>query len=693
MSDEQTDEKETENPQAEAAAEVQPSEAESRQEERREPVAAAGNTGNENVFLLKERYEVDLGVRLSEYDTNGAKAYAVKDKTNPNKELFALVCEKETPRLSYLPYMKSIDSPNILKLAEYGHITIKDAETIALIYNKPTGPRVDVFDEAAEKITPEGFKSLVLSLLSACEVLKTFGLTHRAIRLDNVFFKDASKQELVLGDCLASFPSMHQPPVYETIENILCPPQSRGNGSIDNDIYACAVVLLGLALNSNITSELSAKELIKQKLKNTSFGFLAGNGKIHNRIASILRLMLDDNAEKRCDYATIANYFEGKTVNLATSDSYDRSNKALTINGEKCYTRKSAALAILNNPDFGLEVIQSGKLLDWVKNGLENEKLANKLNAIISADKENPDRNLLIAKVVIYLDSSLPLKCGDSYIFPEGLAKTIFYNKKNNLSLTPLQNLISTDVIKLWYQEQSSMRAPSNASEFKLYISRHDMGYGFERIMYDFDEDLPCISPLLGKAFVNNTSRLLGALNNNRANFGNLPFDKTIIAYLRCKMGKKIDGIIIDVNANQDAIKVGAVIRLYATIQNKQGPAQLVNLTQWLVKAAKPVIQSYHNIKYQKYLEQELLKISKSGKIMDIVDILENEEARMRDRADFTEALKTVNFLKAEKNKILSGDNRIDEEARDLALRFSSILSVLTMLSTFVFSIIYWMVK
>lgn len=105
------------------------------------------------------------------------------------------------------------------------------------------------------------------------------------------------------------------------------------------------------------------------------------------------------------------------------------------------------------------------------------------------------------------------------------------------------------------------------------------------------------------------------------------------------------------------------------------------------------MIQSYHNIKYQKYLEKELLKVSKSGKIMDLVEILENDEARTRDHNDFTEALKTVNFLVAEKNKILSGDSKIDEEARELAMRFSSILSVLTMLSTFIFSLIYWMMK
>lgn len=644
------------------------------------------------MVLLKERFEINLSRPMPEFDTNGALAYEVIDKTNPTRSLFALVCTDALPRLSYLPYMKSIDSPYILKLVEYGHINYKDSETIALIYNTPSGPRADNFIAKADSLTMEEFRSLTLSLLSACDVLKTFGLTHRAIRLDNLYFTDASRTELMLGDCLASFPSIHQPLVYETIENTLCPSQSRGNGMIEHDIYACGVILLALVLNHDIKSELSAGEMLRQKLKNSSFAFLSNNEKIPTRIAAVLRLMLDDNSEKHCDFSIVANYFDGKTINF-NPDITDRSNKALVINSEKCYTRQSAALAILNNPDFGLEVIQSGKLLEWVKSGLENEKLHTKIQGAVAAEKDNPDKSLLQAKVCIYLDSSLPLKCGSSYIFPGGIAKTIFYNKKNNISLTPLQNLISTDIIKLWYQEQTSLRAPANASEFSMYLSRNDYGYGLDRIMYDFDEDLPCLSPLLGKSFVNNTSRLLNALNNNRNNFSSLPFDKNIISYLRCKMGKKIDGIIIDINSNQEAIKIAAVIRLYANIQNKQGPAQLINLTQWLANAAQPIIQSYHNIKYQKYLEQELVKLSKSGKIIDLVDILENDDARDRDRSEFTEALKTVNFLVTEKNKILSGDAKIEEEARDLAMRFSSILSVLTMLSTFVFSLIYWMIK
>ena len=652
------------------------------------------NEDVKNVFLLKERFEINFQSRLPELDTNGAEAFDVNDNITPQRNLFALVCSNETsPRLSYLAYLKSIDSPNILKLVEYGIVKKENGEeAMALVYLKPTGPRADSFDENNKECSASAFKSLALSLLSACDVLKTFGLNHRAIRTDNLFYKDTSRKELVLGDCLASFPSFHQPIHYETIENALCEPQSRGNGSFEHDLYACGVALLEISIGKKLSFEASNVEQVKQKLKNTSYSYLISGEKIHNQQAVVLRSLLDDNPENRCTNIQLHNYYEGKTSSLSSNDSPEKANRALIINGEKCYTQKSVAINMLLNPDFGIEVIQSGKLLEWVKVGLEIEKLYNKLEKMISSDKEE-NKTVLLYKICIALDYSLPLKTSDGFLFPSGLAKNIFYNKRRSLSLNPLQSLISSDIVKLWYQEQPYLRAPSNASEFKLYLSRNDLGYGFDRIMYDFDEDLPCISPLLGKSFVNNLSRLLKALNHYKGDYQNMPFDKNIIAYLRCKMGKKIDGVLTDINANQDALKASGILRLYANIQSKHGPAQLPNLTQWLVIVSKPIIHSYHNIKYQKYLEQELMRISKNGKIMEVVDILENDEARSIDKNDFSEALKLATFLLSEKSKILSGDSKIENEARDLALRFSSILAVLTMLSAFVFTIIYWTIN
>lgn len=653
------------------------------------------DTANETSsgHLLKDRYEICFDKPLAEFNTNDALAYEARDIIKPQRNVFALVCGKESaPRLSLLPYLKSIDSPYILKLIEYGIFEHDKNEVMVLIYNKPTGPKASVFDESFSKMTNERFKTLSLSLLSACDTLKNLGITHRAIRLDNLYFKDSSQSELVLGDCLASFPSMHQPTAYETIECALCPPQSRGNGSISNDIYACGVALLGLILNKDFFNEMSGKEMAKQKLKHSSYAFLLNNAKINNSFATVIKSLLSDNPDNRIDHSRLYDFFNEKLSSFQT-ETFEKSVKALIVKNEKLYTTKAVALFMLENTDVGIEIIQNGQLLDWIKNGLKNEKLYNKIDKEISADKNSSDKLGLLYRLCVFLDSSLPVKNGNSYLFPESIAKTIFYNKKKSISLDSLHIVLNTNIIKLWYQEQAYTRAPANAGDFKTYVSRNDYGYGMERIMYDFDEDLPCISPLLKKHFVNNVSKVLKALEENKDNHQSLPMDKSIIAYMRCKMGKKIDQVVSEINANQDALKISALLRLYATIQKKSGPAQLPNLCKWLISFSKPLIQSFHNLKYQKYLEQEVLKISKNGKIIEIVEIIENEEARDKDREEYSETLKLANSLITEKNKILSGSSKVEEEARELALRFTSILAVLTMLSSFVFSIIYWMIK
>lgn len=655
----------------------------------------ADTFSSENRYLVKERFEIDYGTPLPELDTNGAKAYAVKDKINPQRELFALLCDNNfPPRLSMLPYLKSIDHPNLLKLVEYSVVDYIPQKTMnmALIYNRPTGPKVSSA-LPAEKPSSEKFKSLVLSLVSGCEALKSYNLTHRAIRLDNMFFKDAEGSEIVLGDCAASFPALHQPAAYETIESILCLPQGRGSGSSGDDIYAAGVALLGITLRHEISPAVSAPELLRQKLKKGSLTALSNGEKLHSQYTPVLKGMLEDSAENRWNSMQIYNFLDGKTTSFSP-EAADRSMRALTIGGEKYYTAKSAALAMLENPADGLVVIKNGKLLEWIKNGLENEKLHTKVEKLILADKEKETNRLLVPEICIYLDYSLPIKCGDVYVFPSGLPKAVFHYLKTKRPLEAFYQVLSGDLIKVWYQEQPFIHAPSNSNEFRVYLARNDYGYGIDRIIYDFDDDLPCTSPLIGKEFVNSPSKLLKALDNNYSgNKDDKPYDKNIIAYLRCKMGKKIDGILTDINANQDALQIAAVIRLYANIQNKNGPVQLLNLTKWLMKAAKPIIQNYHNLKYRKFLERELVKLSKNGKIIELYEILEDEDAKRKDRSDYSEALKKINILTTERNRILSGSAKLDEESRDLAIKFGSILSILTMLSSFVFSIIYWALK
>ena len=64
--------------------------------------------------LIKERYEIDFYNHLSWLDNNNAPAYAVTDRIDATKKLFALICPCDTaPRLSILSFLKSTYIPNL----------------------------------------------------------------------------------------------------------------------------------------------------------------------------------------------------------------------------------------------------------------------------------------------------------------------------------------------------------------------------------------------------------------------------------------------------------------------------------------------------------------------------------------------------------------------------------------------------
>ena len=200
---------------------------------------------------------------------------------------------------------------------------------------------------------------------------------------------------------------------------------------------------------------------------------------------------------------------------------------------------------------------------------------------------------------------------------------------------------------------------------------------------------------MFGQELVYGPQQVLKALNNafSDQNISKAPYDRTIIAFLRCRMGKKIENILADLNSSREELKAAAIMHLYANMQNKYGPAKLTNLTAWLGNYLKIIIKIYHNRKYQKYLEKELLKLSKNGKIYEIVELLENEHALEKDRIDYANVLNEANLLMNERNKILSNSSKLDDEARDAALRFASILAIVMMTASFAFNLISWVLN
>ena len=317
------------------------------------------------------------------------------------------------------------------------------------------------------------------------------------------------------------------------------------------------------------------------------------------------------------------------------------------------------------------------------------------MEKMLKTQKENTLPQILICKICILLNPHAPIRYDGISAFPDGIAKAIFYTMKNHGNLKSYIDIFANDLIKVWYLEQHNSRSPGNATEFKVYINRHDYGYGLERIIYDVDADLPCCSQLFGDEFVISVPQILKALDNTYAEkvVTTAPFDKAIIAYIRCKLGKKIDNILSEINSTKPITQISGVLNLYADAQKKLGPSQLPHLAQWLINYSIPLIKSYHNLKYQKYLEHEIIRFAKDGRLIDIYNILENEDARNNDMRQFVQAVKETNSLISLKTKLLNNNSKIQEETRETALHFATMASVLIMTFSLIINLVNWIIE
>lgn len=640
---------------------------------------------------LKERYVIDFSEPIQTLDTNGARAYKVTDIIDKDKLLFALICSRETtPRLSILPYLKALNTHHLLRLIEYGTIVMPNTQeaTMALIYQRPLGGRV--IDDMSMPFhnEPNAIHNLFTDILETLQELKTYGITHRSIRLSNLFYLDETKKTIVLGDCAASFPAFHQPAVYETVSSLIADKAGRGNGNEKNDIYALGVMGLFLFLGKETGIELSAPEILNMKLKKDSYTALVGGARVLGSFSNILRNMLADNPADRWNISSALESLENRANKITFSNSFSSTKKAFIIKDQKYYNPIDVAYAILQYPKEAYELYNGGRLIDWIKTNLENEELALIIDKTVKATVDNtPNHELSIAKICTYLAPHFPIKLGKICLFPDALGKSIYYAYRNNLDLNDYARLCSHDIIRLWYVNQEDIRTPSFINEIKSFVQSQAIGYGLDRIMYEIDEDIPCISKLVANDFISTPTRILKVLNNNYNNSQDKPYDNHLIAYLRCKLGKKIDGILIDLNSKIQALEASAILRLYTTMQNKFGPQELPKLAQWLSVFSMPLIKSYHNVKYQRFLEKEILRVNKSGRLHEMQELLENEEARQKDTSEYNIARKTVARLLNEKKMLTSSDNRWEIAAKDMAIKGACLLSVVIMIISFVINL------
>lgn len=603
--------------------------------------------------MLRDRYLIRSNQPLSDLSTPAAEAFAAEDKRDPGRPLYALICKPELPpRTNVMRALKGVSSPGLQQLVEWGPLNWPPAgrQCMTVVYERPAGRRVmtSIKGEIKRIDEYEITKKVIEPLLSAIREMSSRGVTHRAIRPTNMFDMGGNGDRLAFGDCVTSPPGFDQPLLFEPIESGMCNPIARGSGNFTEDFYSLGVTIAFLLLGRNPVASLSDEAILSAKVQQGTYNLLIGEERLPLPMIELLRGLLCDDADLRWGIEDMEMWLSGRRMSPLQPRGEKRAARGFPFQGKEYFNGRELSQAMSKAWDQAIPPVVEGKVELWLRRAVEDKDKANIVADVVrmalndSQDKKGAT-DLMLCKVLILLDPAAPIRYKGFNFMPDGFGSALAAVIAGSGDTKLLTEIILREVPKLWfgmrgeYQPDNSLME-TNFKELRSYLTQTGMGFGLERCLYEMNDALPCQSSLLGEEYVVEVKELLPALNaaaGKRSDNKHGPMDRHIAAFLGARMRSDIDRNLNQLNDGNQGTAMMATLNLYAVLQYRLGPESLPGLCGWLGAALGPVVGSYHGREKRKELEKELPRLVRKGSIVEIYNLLENNEERVRDESEF----------------------------------------------------------
>ena len=640
--------------------------------------------GSGAVVTLRERFLIFPGNPIPELSTPNAKAFVAEDRRERDKEVFALIVKPGfTPRIPILRLLKGVDNPGLLPLIEWGATDWPPAgrKVMAMIYAKPlggcvwdpkSGSTLKRIDDA--EIT----KKVIGPAVAALKFLKSQNLTHRAIRPTNMFWASSERDRVVFGDAASCPPAYEQPLALEPIESALSMPAGRGDGTNANDVYSFGASLASLIQNRDFSNVQNEELMIRHKMVMGSYSALAGEARMPLPLVEILRGTLCDDAQERWDTEAMDLWQSGRRLTPLVPRIEKRAVRSFNISGKEYMTARELAMGIYNAWETALPQIGDGKLETWLTRAMDNKDKGTAVSIVLAGDPTAVDRRIAadisLAKVCMLLDSMAPIRYKTLSVMIDGFRWLLPMTMASGGDVRTVAESLMRELPKAWFATRESYNPDNSVLDAgfrtqKGYLDRGLIGNGIERVLYEMNDSVPCLSPMLAEDYVLELRDLLPALNayakrKGETSPGNA-VDRHIAAFVAARANFEVERIIADLAVPNEARKIMAMINLLAMIQWRVGVSGMNSLTMWLAHMAKPAINAFHNREKRRQLEEELPKVGREGNIVELSRLLDSAEERGADIRLFEEA--KAQWLEAYRQVVDIEEGH--EDLRDTATR------------------------
>ncbi|WP_022729587.1 serine/threonine-protein kinase [Fodinicurvata sediminis] len=622
--------------------------------------------------LLGKNWEIDPRQPLPHLNQPHARAFAARDKrflsSGKADNYFALVCEEFlSPRLDTMRHLKGEDLDHLLQPVTFGLIDWGMQEGMrrpAVVFEEPVGERVQQSpDEAFSAFNEDALtRKVVQPLVPLLENMAERGVTHRAIRANNIFWRDAAHNSVILGECVTSPAGLDQPDVYEPIEGVLSRPSGRGPGSIADDLYAFGVMLVFLLNGKNPVEGMTRHALVQSKISQGTYATVVRNLRTSLPIMELLRGLLCDDPRERWSLENLSIWANGRHLSPKQPSLPQRGARPFTYRDTKYWNLRSLSAAIGSDWKAAQSEIDAHEIAVWIRRSLGDETISDRVlettgqvrkSSFSGASESLSDKAL--SRLLMIMDPSAPIRYRELSVEPDGLTQALAVEFETPGFQELISEVIARRLPQSWLEAQPHTSAELGVMQRTFedlynYISRPLPAYGIERCLYQFNPGWPCLSPLVREAYVTDVKRLLPALEARASSSRDAePLDRHIAAFACSQLGDIPERTILALGeTTTEAARISGIVLFLAEVAQRTDQHHLPKLATWLSDYLKPFVDSFHSRQLREELQRAIDSAVKAGSLPDLARAVGDQERRERDERGFDLARREYQALERE---------------------------------------------
>jgi len=681
-------------------------------------VAKISNSGekrarsNVEIGALRGRYRILLQNPIPVMDSGYNRAYKVEDLRDPSSQMYALVSEAGVPFRDELAEKLTAKSPaGMVELHSHGVVQFAEGDfRYVFVFDLPAEGRVFT-DQTGPLSEQEVLGKVVPRIVDTIIDMAGRGLSHRAIRADNLFYMDEGKLGLVLGECVSMPAGSLQPTIYEPLESANAHSFGRGDADVMADIYALGVLVCHLLGGVTPGEGRSQNELYAAKLQKGSYAVLVPKIPASARTGFLLAGLLNDDPSRRWNIEVLKRWREGVYERPRPGFGDRRAPGPLVFEEVEYVSPRLLALALAKRPSQAFSLLENGKLESWVRNSLNDKDAAMSINEIVSrasGTSRGIRRNEVqaISRVSAILDHQGAVWYRDVTFSRGGLNTLLaFAIKEGGAIKNNMAELIESNlIIDIIYSDLNKKRNEKKKEEswmklglatdcVEYLVKRDHLGYGLERCLYELNPSISCQSPVLDGAYVPDIATLLQLLEYKavKAEGKINPFDRHVAAFVASRSKSLTKNFQKLATLQKDSVEhTLALLNLFARMQNLSNPGPMPGLCLWVGRAITPLINKIHSVLRRDFVKAKYEKVKDTGNIEKILQAIDIKNNLNRDEREYEQAIRAFTVVEHNITVLESGNEVRKFEAQKYGQWIASLLSISTLLASMGLSYLYF---